>query len=67
MARSVLWRTRPEFIAAIGAVVEVLQKGVPGRAFEYTDLAANAAGVLMGAWLGRGMRQLGQRKVEAGD
>ena len=37
----------------LGALLDVLQKFIPGRTFEFADIAANAAGVLAGmgiAW-----------------
>jgi hypothetical protein len=35
-------------IALLGAVLEVCQLGIPGRAFEWSDIAANAGGAALG-------------------
>jgi VanZ family protein len=38
-----------------GLALEFAQDFVPGRSFEWLDLAANWAGVVSGAWVGRAL------------
>jgi VanZ family protein len=37
----------------LGALLDVAQKFIPGRSFEYADIAANSVGVIMGLGIAR--------------
>lgn len=51
--------------AFMGVVMEYLQGMIGNRIFEYADMAANAAGVLVGWWLTVGWLRGTLHKVEA--
>ncbi len=49
----------------LGLLLEVAQMGIPGRAFEWRDVAANAAGVFAGLIIGWLLRLL-RRQADLG-
>ena len=48
-------------MALLGAVLEVCQLGIPGRAFEWSDMAANALGAMAGLLVGLPVRGWARR------
>jgi VanZ family protein len=45
-------------LVLLGIVIENLQQLIPGRGFEYGDIAANTAGVCLGMLIGLTIRKL---------
>jgi VanZ family protein len=45
-------------MALLGVLLEVLQLKVPGRAFEWADIAGDVLGTAVGAWMGLRIKAL---------